>query len=154
MGTSTKEGRPAAAGAGAEEPETEVERDSTASSSQSARLSLGRSSIPRPSFDARPSELEALLARTRDEDDPFYSPRRMSRSLSAVGKKVLVSSEALVRNEIVDPFYYLTRSSPLLALLALAYVTHVLMRLDLSFLRYFIIPGIICAIDMAIGLRF
>ena len=41
-----------------------------------------------------------------------------------------------------------------LALLALAYVTHVLMRLDLSFLLYFNIPGIICAIDMAIGLRF
>jgi len=134
-----------------------VERDSAASSVHSTRLSFGRSSssvVPRPSFDARPSELEALLARTRDEDDPFYSPRRMSRSLSAVGKKVLVNSEALMRNEIVDPFHHLTRSSPLLALLALAYVTHVLLCLDLSFLRYFVIPFIICAIDMAIGLRF
>ena len=141
-----------------------MERDSAASSAKTTRLSFGRSSssaslasssaVPRPSFDARPSELEALLARTRDEDDPFYSPRRMSRSLSAVGKKVLVNSEALVRNEIVDPFRHLTRSSPLLALLALAYVTHVLLRLDLSFLRYFVIPFIICAIDMAIGLRF
>ena len=82
------------------------------------------------------------------------TPTRLRRSLSALSSKVLESSGVVFKREFIDPLYYLVSMYPLVSLLVAMFVCHVLMKLDIVFLRYFLIPLAICLIDMTIGLRF
>ena len=100
-----------------------------------------------PALDEEPEGTDALSA------DPFYSPRRVKRSLSQVSSHVLRSSQVVVQREVIEPVAALGSTHPLLLIAAVLFVAHVLSKLDIHFLRYFVIPLVILSIDMTIGLR-
>lgn len=128
----------------------------TISPRQSLRGSISSSS--RQSAEPRPSLAASLFAKVpgpgEESQDAAPLPRRISRSLSQIGQKVAEASGEIVRREFVDPLYYVAYTAPVSTLLVAAFIIHVLMKLDITFLRYFIIPLVICMIDMTVGLRF
>ena len=59
----------------------------------------------------------------------------------------------MVQREVIEPVAALGSTHPLLLIAAVLFVAHVLSKLDIHFLRYFVIPLVILSIDMTIGLR-